>query len=108
MVSSPVRVNSKLKEAPKSKMSIFSYDKKSTGAEDYGKFVNTVLDNEYLYDLDILDVKREKFLKEYFVTGKKRELIIEEKHHNIGAKFTGKHLNSESHLFENSQKILLR
>ena len=46
LVAEPIRTNSKLKEAPKSKMSIFSYDKKSTGAEDYWKFAKLVLENE--------------------------------------------------------------
>ncbi|MEK6946518.1 MAG: ParA family protein [Nanoarchaeota archaeon] len=82
MVVEPVRVNSKLKESPKSKMSIFSYDKKSTGAEDYWKFVKLVLENEYMYDLGVPQSQREKGMKDYYVNGKKREMMI------VGGKVT--------------------
>ena len=82
MVVEPIRVNSKLKESPKSKMSIFSYDKKSTGAEDYWKFVKLVLENEYMYDLGVLQSQREKSMKDYYVNGKKREMMI------VGGKVT--------------------
>ena len=43
IVSSPIRVNSKLKEAPMYGKSIFSYAKSSSGAKDYGKLVDDVL-----------------------------------------------------------------
>jgi len=43
ITSYPIRVNSKLKEAPKEGKSIFSYAKKSNGAKDYGKLVEDVL-----------------------------------------------------------------
>lgn len=39
----PIRINSKLKEAPKHGKSIFSYDKRSFGAEDYGKLSEEVI-----------------------------------------------------------------
>lgn len=43
VVASPIRVNSKLKEAPMYGKSIFSYAKSSNGAKDYGKLVDDVL-----------------------------------------------------------------
>ena len=43
VVSNPIRVNSKLKEAPMHGKSIFSYAKSSNGAKDYGKLVENVL-----------------------------------------------------------------
>lgn len=45
VVSDPIRINSKLKEAPEEHMSIFSYDKRSRGAEDYGKLVVQVIND---------------------------------------------------------------
>ena len=42
-VSLPIRVNSKVKEAPKYGKSIFAYAKSSPGAEDYGKLVEEVV-----------------------------------------------------------------
>ncbi|HLC88614.1 MAG TPA: ParA family protein [Candidatus Nanoarchaeia archaeon] len=41
--SSPIRVNSKLKEAPKYGKSIFSYARSSPGAKDYGQLVEEVM-----------------------------------------------------------------
>ncbi|MEM4263815.1 MAG: ParA family protein [Candidatus Woesearchaeota archaeon] len=43
LVSTPIRINSKVKEAPKHGKSIFSYAKSSPGAQDYGKLVDEVL-----------------------------------------------------------------
>ena|SRR3989344_406096 len=43
VVSSPIRSNSKVKEAPKHGKSIFSYAKSSPGAQDYGKLVDEVM-----------------------------------------------------------------
>ena len=45
-VSDPIRINSKLKEAPGSKKSIFEYAKYSNGAKDYAKLVEMVLRQE--------------------------------------------------------------
>jgi len=45
-VSSPVRINSKLKEAPMNKMSIFKYAPKSSGAKDYWALVQSVICDE--------------------------------------------------------------
>jgi len=87
LVAEPIRANSKLKEAPKSKMSIFSYAKKSTGSEDYWKFVKLVLENEYMYDLQIPISQREKSIREYFVNGKKREMMIVNNKVAFGFKF---------------------
>ncbi len=87
LIAEPIRVNSKLKEAPKSKMSIFSYDKKSTGAEDYWKFVKLVLENEYMYDMNLPQSQREKVVREYYVNGKKREMMIVNNKVTFGFKF---------------------
>ncbi len=43
LVSTPIRINSKVKEAPKYAKSIFSYAKSSPGAQDYGKLAEEVL-----------------------------------------------------------------
>ncbi|MBU1201926.1 MAG: ParA family protein [Nanoarchaeota archaeon] len=48
-ISAPIRVNSKLKEAPMKKMSIFKYDPKSSGAKDYWALVQSVLCDEINY-----------------------------------------------------------
>src|SRR3989338_7696485 len=87
MVVEPIRANSKLKEAPKAKMSIFSYDKKSTGSEDYWKFVKLVLENENMYDTSISKAEREKALRDYFVNGKKREMMIVNNKVTFGFRF---------------------
>ncbi len=42
-MSDPIRTNSKLKEAPNKKRSIFAYAKKSSGAKDYGKLVEEII-----------------------------------------------------------------
>ena len=87
LVAEPIKVNSKLKEAPKAKMSIFTYDKKSTGAEDYWKFTKLILENEYMYNLSVSQAQREKALKEYYIDGKKRELMIVDNKVTFGFKF---------------------
>jgi len=92
LVAEPVRINSKLKEAPKSKMSIFTYDKKSTGAEDYWKFVKLVLENEFMYDLSYSQAQRVKALKDYYLNGKKRELMIVGNKVTFGFKFMTREL----------------
>ncbi len=105
LVTEPIRVNSKLKEAPKAKMSIFSYDKKSSGAEDYWKFVKLVLENEYMYDLSIQQDQREKALKEYYIDGKKREIMIVDNKVTFGFKFINNSTHTiKSHLMENNKK----
>lgn len=105
LVTDPIRSNSKLKESPKAKMSIFSYDKKSAGAEDYWKFTKLILENEYMYDLSIPQAQREKAIKEYFVDGKKREMMIVNNKVTFGFKFITNFKESlKSNLFENSKK----
>lgn len=47
-VSMPIRVNSKLREAPNKGESIYDYDKSSRGAKDYTKLVDKVITSEYL------------------------------------------------------------
>lgn len=42
-VADPIRISSKLKEAPRSQRSIFMYAPSSTGAKDYKALVNTML-----------------------------------------------------------------
>ncbi|MBI5391289.1 ParA family protein [Candidatus Woesearchaeota archaeon] len=49
LVAEPIRVNSKLKEAPSAGKSIFSYDKESTGAKDYFSLVKAALQDEELF-----------------------------------------------------------
>ncbi|MFH1063607.1 MAG: ParA family protein [Candidatus Woesearchaeota archaeon] len=46
LTSNPIRMNSKLKEAPKKGKSIFKYASSSTGAKDYGQLVDDVLGME--------------------------------------------------------------
>ncbi len=105
LVAEPIRANSKLKEAPKAKMSIFSYDKKSSGAEDYWKFTKLVLENEHMYDPGYSQAQREKALKEYYVDGKKRELMIINNKVTFGFKFITSIANSvKGHITENPKR----
>ena len=105
LVAEPIRANSKLKEAPKAKMSIFSYDKKSTGAEDYWKFVKLVLENEYMFDLNLPQQQRSKAAKDYYVNGKKREMMIVGDKVTFGFKFMANFGDSvKSHFMENSKR----
>ena len=46
ITTNPIRINSKLKEAPEQGMSIFSYDKSSRGAKDYMEVVRMILNEE--------------------------------------------------------------
>lgn len=46
LVGTPVRYNSKLKEAPKHGKSIFKYAKSSSGSQDYGQIVEEVMGME--------------------------------------------------------------
>jgi chromosome partitioning protein len=46
LLSEPIRINAKLKEAPKFGKSIFAYDAKSRGAKDYMKLVKSVINDE--------------------------------------------------------------
>lgn len=45
-VTEPIRANSKLKEAPKQKKSIFAYAKSSPGAKDYERLLETTINDE--------------------------------------------------------------
>ena len=49
IVTDPIRINSKIREAPLAKKSIFSYDKNSRGAKDYALLVKSVINDEALY-----------------------------------------------------------
>jgi|TARA_Y100000310_G_scaffold57261_1_gene52464 chromosome partitioning protein len=105
LVTDPIRVNSKLKEAPKAKMSIFTYDKRSYGAEDYWKFVKLILENEHMYDLNLSQQQRDKAIKDYFVNGKKREMMIAGDKVTFGYKFITNINNTiKSHFIEHSRK----
>ncbi len=46
LVTEPIRINAKLAEAPASGKSIFTYDKNSRGAKDYGALVQTIMKGE--------------------------------------------------------------
>lgn len=46
LVSNPIRINSKLSEAPKAGKSIFSYAPSSRGAKDYGALVDSIISDE--------------------------------------------------------------
>lgn len=46
LTSTPIRMNSKLKEAPKKGKSIFKYARSSPGAKDYGALVDEVIEME--------------------------------------------------------------
>ncbi len=46
IVAEPIRVNAKLKEAPKYGKSIFAYDNSSRGANDYMQLVKSVINDE--------------------------------------------------------------
>ena len=48
-VVNPIRINSKLKEAPKFGMSIFEYDKHSNGSKDYSQVIDQLLSRQYFY-----------------------------------------------------------
>ncbi|MBI2654098.1 ParA family protein [Candidatus Woesearchaeota archaeon] len=105
LVAEPIRINSKLKEAPKAKMSIFTYDKKSTGAEDYWKFTKLILENEHMFDLNLPQPQREKAMKEYFIDGKKRELMIVNNKVTFGFKFINFANSMKTHFEENHKKL---
>jgi len=47
-VGEPIRINSKLREAPRSQRSIFMYAPSSPGAKDYKQLVDTILQDESL------------------------------------------------------------
>ncbi len=49
LVTEPIRVNSKLKEAPSAGKHIFDYAKSSRGAKDYLKLAQSIISNEYYY-----------------------------------------------------------
>ncbi|MBI2147809.1 ParA family protein [Candidatus Woesearchaeota archaeon] len=50
VVSDPIRINAKLKEAPSEQLSIFDYDNSSRGATDYKNLVKMVVRDEAKYD----------------------------------------------------------
>ncbi len=108
IVSVPVRSNSKLGEAPQHKKSIFNYDAKSTGAEDYLNIVKHLIDTERIYDTRFPSDKRQRAMKEYFGNGKKGffedDSAIKEAKKIIEAKNIVQDDEDEEEL-ENEQKI---
>ena len=52
LISNPIRINSKLKEAPSKRCSIFEYDKNSRGAKDYHELVRAVIYEEAKYSIE--------------------------------------------------------
>ncbi len=66
LVTAPVRINSKLKEAPRAKVSIFTYDPKSHGAEDYWQLVKSVVADEHKYDDKYSEKDRLQEQRKYF------------------------------------------
>lgn len=60
ILAEPIRINSKLKEAPKFGKSIFSYDAKSRGAKDYMQLVRSVINDEEKADLEAINVSSVK------------------------------------------------
>jgi chromosome partitioning protein len=51
LVSDPIRINAKLKEAPAAKKSIFDYASSSRGAQDYTALVKLVVRDEEKRDI---------------------------------------------------------
>ena len=49
IVTEPIRINSKLREAPAAGKDIFEFAKRSRGAQDYAKLAQSVIANEYYY-----------------------------------------------------------
>lgn len=58
IVTNPVRVNSKLAEAPAKGKSIFSYEPKSRGAADYGRIVDAVIRSEKANEADLVPISQ--------------------------------------------------
>jgi chromosome partitioning protein len=56
LVAEPIRINSKLSEAPEHKKSIFSYDIKSRGAQDYAKLTQLVLNKEKRIETETIPI----------------------------------------------------
>ncbi|MFT4310572.1 MAG: ParA family protein [Candidatus Woesearchaeota archaeon] len=52
----PIRVNSKLKELPKHQASIFTFDKRSNGAQDYKKLINHIVQQEDEFEQADVDI----------------------------------------------------
>lgn len=49
IVTEPIRINSKLREAPSAGKDIFEFAKRSRGVQDYAKLAQNVIANEYYY-----------------------------------------------------------
>ncbi len=58
-VTDPIRANSKLKEAPKKKMSIFAYAKNSAGAKDYEILLNNTVNSEKISSKEQAEITAE-------------------------------------------------
>ncbi len=55
VTTNPIRINTRLKEAPKQGQSIFSYAPNSHGAEDYGKLTESVIASEAFQKIEPLE-----------------------------------------------------
>jgi len=64
LVSDPIHTCSKLKEAPKSGMSIYRYAPKSTASKDYQKLVNAIIRDEAEYSKAVAEVESQKAVVE--------------------------------------------
>lgn len=51
LIADPIRISSKLKEAPREQKSIFTYARSNRGAKDYLQLVNTVIRDEAKFNL---------------------------------------------------------
>lgn len=57
IITHPIRICSKTREAPMHKKSIFSYAPKSRGAKDYLELVNLILQDEFLNKPELFETK---------------------------------------------------
>ncbi|MFW5746201.1 MAG: ParA family protein [Nanoarchaeota archaeon] len=62
--TNPIRINSKLKDAPKYTKSIFELDRRSNGAKDYRQLVNHIIQDEEKYAADAVEESVEMPIRE--------------------------------------------
>lgn len=67
LVSEPIHISAKLKEAPAAKQSIFGYDVNCRAATDYTKLVKSMITDEIKFD-DGVRARNEKLEVEKMVT----------------------------------------
>ncbi len=71
VMADPIHMNSKIRECPLAKKSIFSHAKSSRGAEDYMKLVNSVMRDEAKYDKPAVEKARPSVVKKAIKKKKK-------------------------------------